>query len=247
MAELNLLKGSFSGKLGELYGSKQYGNYYAKAIPFSHAPHSIKQKSSFTAFARLNRFASGITKVFFNYMGIENGDMLKHNAIAKAFKITVKDNVFRLQNLSEIIANDGTTSTSNITLRYNTNILSANFSTTESVDKENNRAWVCFIISNNGEVIIADAPNEATATLTSSKPLSPGVGYIAGAFRADKENGKIKLHGFSFSQIMYVLDGYLNIDAFKYKAKWSIENNLLITTDKTVSYSEDNLIINTEE
>lgn len=247
MAELNLLKGSFNGKLGELYGSKQFGNYYAKAIPFSHAPHNTKQKSSFSAFAKLNRFSSGLAKIFFDYMGINNNGMLKHNAIAKAFKITVKNNVFRFQNLSEIIAMDGTTTTSGIELHYDTNILSASFSTTEEVDKKNNKTWVCFIISNEGEVIVADVPNGTTATITSSKPISPGVGYIAGAFRADKKDKNIVLHGLSFSQIMYILDGYLNIDAFKYKSSWNIEDNILITTDKTVTYLDNNLIINTEE
>lgn len=102
MGTINILKSAFNGKVGQIYGTKQNGKYYAKAVPFSHAPHNNSQKSAFSAFVCLNRFAQGIGKELFKYLYLSDKKMTKANAVAKFFKPAIKDKTFTPLSIAEV-------------------------------------------------------------------------------------------------------------------------------------------------
>lgn len=241
---MNLLTSSFDGKVGELYGTKQYGNHYLKAIPFSHAPHSEKQKNSFSAFGCLNRFSSGIAKAFFSYLGLSNKTMLKHNAVAQLFKPCVENHVFNISNLSQVIKSDSSVSLESFTTDYENNVIRALFTTSWENNAKNKNGWVCFVIDALGNSLATVSPSGSTHQMVIEKPLSQNVGYIAGAFRADVLHGKTVLHGLQLSQRVYLRGQYLYIDGFPNADKYSISNQILTIADPLASVSDSELVFN---
>lgn len=242
MGEINILTASFNGKLGELYGTKQFGEKLVKAIPFSHAPHSKTQKNSFTAFACLNRFSSGIAKQFFSYMGLSNKKMLKHNAVANLFKPCVQNHVFNISNLADVIKIDGSTAIDMFNIDYGNNTIRVDFSTTWENDRERGASWVCFVIDSLGRPVDIKNPNGQVFSMTIKKPLSQEIGYIAGSFRADKVNGKVKLHGLALSKKIYIINGYLNIDGFPNPSLYTIADGVLTSSDPQAKVENSELV-----
>lgn len=102
MGTMNLLTSSINGKLGEMYGVKQYGKHFAKAIPFSHSPFNEKQKKAFSAFTLLNRFACGQWRAMKKYIRLENYKMLPQNILARDFKEMVQGAFFNLDNIYKV-------------------------------------------------------------------------------------------------------------------------------------------------
>lgn len=244
MGKINLLTSSFNGKVGELYGTKQYGNHYLKAIPFSHAPHSESQKNAFSAFGCLNRFSSGIAKVFFPYLGLKNKTMLKHNAVAQLFKPCVSGHVFNITNLAQVIKSDSSVSIELFTIDYTKNRIEARFSTSWENDRKVKSSWVCFVIDANGSIVGIANPSGQLHTMVIQKPLSQNVGYIAGAFRSDVVTGKTQLHGLQLSQKVYLKGQYLYIDGFPNADKYSIQNQILTIADPLTSVDDSELVFN---
>lgn len=107
MGEINLLKASYTKKVGITYGVKQYGKAIVKAIPFSHTPHNQKQKNALTAFTKLNRVASNIARVFWKYLGFSDKTMYRNNVIAKWLKPCLQNNDFVIDNMEQVIPADG--------------------------------------------------------------------------------------------------------------------------------------------
>lgn len=106
MATLNLLNGSFNGKMGSVYGTRQYRKHFAKAIPFSHAPHSATQTDCVRAFEVLNRISATVARNFAQSLPISYSKMSKMNAVAKLFKPTIKTHSFSVANLSDVFIVD---------------------------------------------------------------------------------------------------------------------------------------------
>lgn len=244
MGKINLLTSSFEGKLGELYGTKQYGNHYLKAIPFSHTPHSESQKNAFSAFGCLNRFSSGVAKAFFPYLGLKNKTMLKHNAVAQLFKPCVSGHVFNITNLTQIIKPDSSVNLETFTIDYLQNRIEARFSTSWDNDRKTKSSWVCFIIDSKGAVVAIANPSGQLHTLAVQKPLSQNVGYIAGAFRSDVVSNKTFLHGLQLSRKVYLKGQYLYIDGFPNADKYSLKNGILDIADPLTGVSDNELVFN---
>ena len=103
MAEINLLKAAFTGKLGETYGAKWKGKPVIRAVPFSKAPPTADQTACVRAFEALNRFSSALSRLGFNYLGLSSKNLHKHNAVAKFLKPMIKNHKFEPCNITEII------------------------------------------------------------------------------------------------------------------------------------------------
>lgn len=102
MGEMNILTASIDGKLGEMYGVKQYGKHFAKAIPFSHTPFSAKQKKAFSNFALLNRFACGQWGAMKRHIRLISGKMLPQNILAREYKKMIQGAFFNLENIYQV-------------------------------------------------------------------------------------------------------------------------------------------------
>jgi hypothetical protein len=103
MAELNLLQGRFTGRLGELSGTTWKGKPVVKAAPFSKAPPTPSQTANVRAFECLNRLSSAIAKAAWVYLGLSAKGLHRHNAVARWLKPAVKNHVFEPQNIKELM------------------------------------------------------------------------------------------------------------------------------------------------
>jgi hypothetical protein len=106
MAEMNLLKAGFTGRLGQLSGAVVNHKYILKAGVFSKAPPTPRQTNNVRAFEALNRIAGAISKAGFQYLGLTEKNMLRHNAIAKFLKPAIKNHFFEPSLISEVIPAD---------------------------------------------------------------------------------------------------------------------------------------------
>lgn len=102
MAEMNLLKAFFNGKLGEAYGVRQHRKHFAKAIPFSHTPHNDKQKAAFAAFCLLNKFCSAQWQALKGTIRFTNSQILPQNVLCKDFKNMIQGAFFNLENIYSV-------------------------------------------------------------------------------------------------------------------------------------------------
>lgn len=198
MAIVNFINASFNGKLGTLYGTKQFGNAYLKAIPFSHAPHTESQTKSVRAFEKLNRLACGLARNAFYVFGINDKKMLKHNAIAKLLKPIIKDKTFNIANLADLIPEDGTTEILEFTVDRVLNKITVRAQTNQPTDKSKKQYFVVCVFDENGKVLQATVPdiNSYTAEIIT---LTEGKNFSVFAFRSDKKSNRQYLHGLSYS------------------------------------------------
>jgi len=103
MAELNLLQGKFTGKLGEVTGTTWKGKAIIRASPFSKAPPTASQTACLRSFEALNRISSAIYKIGWSYLGLSDKNIHRHNAVASWLKPAVRNHTFEPSNISEII------------------------------------------------------------------------------------------------------------------------------------------------
>ncbi len=102
MATMDILNASIDGKLGEMYGVKQYGKHFAKAIPFSHAPFSEKQNKAYSSFTMLQRFCGGQWQAMKKYIRLKNEKLLPQNILARWYKPMIQGAFFNLENIYEV-------------------------------------------------------------------------------------------------------------------------------------------------
>lgn len=218
MATVNIIKSSFNGKLGELYGTKQFGNVYLKAIPFSHAPHSEAQTQSVRAFEKLNRFASGLARSVFYTFGVKDNKKLKHNIVASILKPIIKDKTFDIKNLAELMPEDGTTEILEFTVDQTLNTIRARARTNQPVNKNKKEYWIVAIFDETGDVIYSASPDVDYFDETIKTPVL-GNRFAIVAWRSDKRANKQWLHGVSFFDTLPIVENHV---LFVDRGAWSV-------------------------
>lgn len=190
MGQMNLLKASVRGKLGELYGVEQKGQAIIKAIPFSHAPHNQKQTNAVRAFECVNRIAGGLARHFWWYLDLSDRKMLKHNAVAQWLKPLLKDGVFNLQALKTLVRDVGTTSVQTATVNTATGgyALEVAFSSLSTPAPHTQGAVL--LVDENGKVIFGSGFTGASFSKAGVARLDASLSYYCLVFRSDKSNGK---------------------------------------------------------
>lgn len=197
---MNLLNSSINGKLGTIYGVKQRRKHYAKAIPFSHTPHNQRQQDNVRAFEKLNRFSSGVAKVFFPFMGLSDKTLLHHNQVARLFKPCIKNKVFNLQGLKEVITESNETVIKTFEINLEKNEIHLIAQCYNVINKETKSAWFVGVVSSSGKVLFATTPDTNLFETTFSSQLVETEGYSCITFCSVPINNHIKLSGLSMSQ-----------------------------------------------
>lgn len=132
MAEINLLKASFTGKLGETYGAQWKNIPVIRAIPFSKAPPTENQTKNVRAFEKLNRIASAIAQVGFANLGLSAKNLHNHNAVARWLKPAIKNHAFEPSLIEEVIPKGQDLFLYSFTFNFTTGILSIRLDLSES-------------------------------------------------------------------------------------------------------------------
>lgn len=200
MGTMNLLNSSINGKLGTIYGVKQHRKHYAKAIPFSHTPHTQRQQDNVRAFEKLNRFSSGVAKVFFPFMGLSDKTLLHHNQVARLFKPCIKNKVFNLQDLKEVITESNETVIKTFEINLETNEIHVIAQCYNVINKEIKSAWFVGVVDTSGKVLFATTPDTNLFETTFSSQLLETEKYSCITFCSVPINSHIKLSGLSIYQ-----------------------------------------------
>lgn len=200
MGTMNLLNSSINGKLGTIYGVKQHRKHYAKVIPFSHTPHTQKQQDNIRAFEKLNRFSGGVAKAFFPFMGLNSKTLLHHNQVARLFKPCIKNRVFNLQGLKEVITESNETVVKTFEINLETNEIHVIAQCYKVINKKAKSAWFIGVVDTSGKVLFATAPDTNLFEITFSSQLLETEQYSCIAFCSVPINNHIKLSGLSISQ-----------------------------------------------
>lgn len=242
MATVNLLNASFNGKLGEIYGTKQHGNAYAKAIPFSHAPHSKTQTKCVRAFEKLNRFSSGISSVAFSFLNLSDKKMLKHNAVAQWLKLLIEDKTFQPLKMAELIKTGDETEITGFDVNLEINSITISAKTRKEVSVLGKKRWFLFVFDDFGQVLLAEAPKEDFFVKTIVTTLSEKRSYYAMAFRSDFTTNKFLLSGLSLTIPLIVQNGILYTSRTGDSKNFSVENGILKYSG-TLYKAQNNLFI----
>lgn len=247
MGTMNLLKASVIGQLGKMYGAKDKKYNVMRVIPFSHTPHNATQTKCVRAFEVLNRFSSGIAKVFFPYMGLSDKEMLKHNAVAQMLKPLIATKAFRLKTIRQLIPQDGSCAINGFSVNLEQRSMTLSAYTTGLVDKPNGAAWFVGIFSMSGKCIFCESPDTQAISKEFTSLFLDEENYFACAFRADREEGKVILHGWINSTMNYVINNRVFIDLFSTVANYSVEDRRLVINDDSVRVVGNRVVVELEE
>lgn len=202
---VNILKASFRGKVGSVYGDDSRGVAKVKAIPFSHAPTKESVKQQCRAFECLNRVSSGIAKYGWAYLNLSDKKMLRHNAVASWLKAGVGNASFDFSKLAETIGTNGTTEIETVSVNRLSGSFSINFSLTGvPVPDNKNNAVVVLLCDDTGKVILGDNPKSNDYSFSGVARLFTERRYFVVVFQSFKNNGKWKTTGYAYKECSYL-------------------------------------------
>lgn len=185
MGQMNLLKASIRGKIGELYGTQTKGQAVLHAVPFSHAPHSQTQTKSVRAFEKVNRIAGGLAKHFFKYLNLSDAKMLKHNAVASWLKPLIVDHEFIMANITQLVVDRADTSIEAATVNLLTGAFALEVSFSNLPTPSTDAQGAVLLVDENGKVIFGSGFSGASFSYASVARLDSALEYYALLFRSD--------------------------------------------------------------
>jgi hypothetical protein len=195
MAFLNLLNGSFKGKLGSVSGTKVHGVSVVRAVPFSKAPASEAQSGSFVAFYSLNRIASKISSLFWNYLNLSDKKMLRHNAVSSWLSPCIADHVFDPYLISSVIG------TERACIDISLSVSAEDGKATLFVERNSvpPASWLVLLFDDSGKVFMSELPSDAILSKDIFSVFSINRTYYLMSIRADFMDGKSVVAGFSIT------------------------------------------------
>jgi len=99
MGKIDLLRASFSGKVGETIGVTLKGQACIKARSSAIRHPSDLQKRNVRAFEKLCRFSGGVTRSFRSFLDLNTEKMLPHNALCKQLAPVIRDKIFDIDQI----------------------------------------------------------------------------------------------------------------------------------------------------
>lgn len=102
MGKLNLIQSHWTGQVGAYTGQRYKGRSVIKSNEHKKRHPNVAQTKSVRAFECLNRFASGCVGRLWQYTGLNDRKMLKHNALAADWKKLISEKKFSPENLNQI-------------------------------------------------------------------------------------------------------------------------------------------------
>lgn len=208
MGKLNLLKAGYEGKLGETYGVAKKGLYDIKANPFSHTPHNNSQITAKDEFTRLNRIASKVVKEMWQYLSLSDKNMYRNNALCKAWKGALKGAAFKLENLKEVIPEEGKLRIEIID--FNPELFTLTLSANEENPDEHSRNQIIYLsVVTNEQITMAQISGKGNSLLLQSRfDYSDFAFFQIWAFKAVPGIKKWQLKGLSISDPIFVVIVY---------------------------------------
>lgn len=201
MAFLNLLGGTFIGRLGTYYGSRSRTGVKMRVVPFSKAPATEPQVANVRCFEALNRVAAIIARVFWDYLNLNQGDMHKHNRVVAWLKACIVTHVFVPADIATVIPEDGSLEITDFTINAPALIGHLTFTLTAPYPSATGGAYLFVIFDQYGYRVAYGVGDGSGSDFDFSGIFVPGRTYYAMAFRSDQVGGVFVPHGYSLASV----------------------------------------------
>ncbi len=166
MAEMNILNGTYHGRLGRTTGVKWKNKEVVKGKIWSKTPNNETQTKSVRAFECLNRIASAIAKNWWQWLGLSDSKMLKHNAVARLLKDCVTGHTFTPAGFFPCFHKDGTNALLSHTWDNETKMLSFKAQTYLSGTLGRDFSWMVLVFDLKGKVYYVSVPPTKTVEIS---------------------------------------------------------------------------------
>lgn len=205
MGKLNILKAGYEGKVGQTYGVAKKNLYDIKAVPFSHTPHNNLQNTAKNEFVGLNRIASRVVKKMWKYLSLSDKGMYRNNALCKAWKNALKGDTFRIENLKDVISENGKLRID--TVKYDPQLFTFIYSANEeNPDKQSSNQIIYLAVVTNNQITKSDISGRGNSLILSSSFDYVDFAYFqVWAFKAVPGIKKWQLKGLSITNPIFVI------------------------------------------
>ena len=198
MAEQNLLKGAFYGRVGGMVGFK-HRDKVAIRTTSNHIVHITRnQRRAVRAFEVLNRVSSIISKNLYRYMGLRSAKMLKHNQIAQLLKATVEGGAFDITKIGQTFAPSTLNAITNFTCDIATGVVEVAGTCGSQNPVAEGRHILMFIIDQAGHCLYSEMVLAEHFTHSFLFPLERGFTYYAVMLEVDTSQPRPRYCGFTF-------------------------------------------------
>lgn len=246
MGTMNTLNGSFVGKVGVTYGVRQYGKNIQKAVPFSHSPHNATQKNSVRAFEKLNRFASFVARVFWQFLNLTDKKMLRHNAVAKWLAPVVKNHSFDLENIAEVIPENASLMFVDVTPDYEHNRIAIKIRNEKYSEYTSDEKIFIAFVTDQGAVKAGGVYPEDTEEIELLWDVSNFAYFSLVMFKSSIQFKKKVVNGFCFygGNLPIVLLGVFYIARKQWHVQPFVEDEKFCLSTQDASVTGETLFIN---
>lgn len=202
MAEMNVLQGGIRGTIGAETGVRKNGKNILKKRIWSKAPGNETQTKSVRSFEALNRISSSIAKKYWYWLGIRQGNMHKHNAVASEFKVCVREHVFNPGRLAEVIKGGQRIKINEFTVDPITgNVVVDVFANLPGMARGTQRAIV-MVFDGEGHVHLCEELKSPAFYTQFQAQLLLKFPYYLMSFSSTKEGKKITLQNFTLERTL---------------------------------------------
>lgn len=245
MGSMNLLKADFTGSVGEFTGARDKGRSVIKAKIWSKEPPSALQTRNVRAFEGLNRLASVIARLYWYYLPLKQGNMHKHNVVARWLKPVVAKHEYDPTAIRSVIPAGSALSLGAFSVDEVTGAVGVVVRCSLPGLSEGTARYFVAVTDSRGKILMAQVGTTAQLTYNAQVPLTNPAPYYLIAFASQKVrvNGKEQWQATSplvvvqgAQDILYT-SNYPNIE-------WgTVDDETFYGRGADISVSDDTIII----
>ena len=198
MAEQNLLKGAFYGRVGQMVGFKHRDKVAIRSTS-NHIVHiTANQRRAVRAFEVLCRVSGTISKNLYGYMVLRSNKMLKHNQVAQLLKATVEGGTFDIAKISQVFEPSGLNAISSFTCDIATGEVKVSGTCGSQDPQADGRQVLLFIIDQVGHCLYQQMVRHEDFDISFLFPLERGFAYYAIMLEVDTSGPRPRYCGFTY-------------------------------------------------
>lgn len=244
MGTMNILQGGIKGSVGAHTGVRLNGKNVFKGKIWSKAPPTQMQKNNVRSFEALNRISGAIAKEFWQWLGYTQGNMYKHNVVARHFKPIIKNHTFYPPNLQEVIPLSNKIEIRDYTLDPITG--QVNIDVYANLPGINIKTQSAVVVAFNGvgKVIFCKRMETPILTVSFQSQIDYNFPYYLVCFSSTKENGKYRLADLAFS--MTLPENVFYTEPHTKIRWWTVQPNFLYGEGAGLSTDGVTLVVDDE-
>lgn len=239
MGKLHLLKASYTGSVGEQTGAKLRSTNVIKQKIWSKAPPSPLQKKNVRAYETICRIAGVLARKWWKYLGLKQGNMLKHNAVARWLKPTIKNHVFDASAMDLVTHFDNSIIKKVFDIDGETGKLSLDLTLNRSMITGEDISWCILVCDGAGRTIFFIVPDSDEFKAEMTIPFLNYPPFYLFAWCSRLVDGKRVIT--CTAHYGYYAQGVILLDIVP-NQEWYYAGDGIIATDSNIPTYEDGII-----